>query len=178
MSEMLNDGRSGPASPHEAGLEQVEEKPSAEASSSNLDDTTTSQDQDTTVSKEESLKRKVPDDGFDEANVRIFSSCDFVASEFSHSNNRRNLDTPMLVSMDECLHWQYSELIWLIQNLANIYPNKRSRTPSSESDNRRVSVSLHLNCVSFYLNTDLPYFLDKSTGCRSRLLKFHHLWSL
>lgn len=95
MSEMLNDGRSGPVSPHEA---QVEEKPSVEASSSNLDDTTTCQDQDITPSKQESLKRKVPDDGFDEANVRIFSSCDFVASEFSHSNNRRNLDTLMLVT--------------------------------------------------------------------------------
>ena len=46
------------------------------ASSSHLDDTITFRDQDSstsTLSCQESLKRKVPDDGFDhEANVRIF----------------------------------------------------------------------------------------------------------
>jgi hypothetical protein len=67
------DVRSGPVSPHDAGLEQVQEK---EPSSSNLDDTIL-QNQDTnpsTLSSQESLKRKIPDDGFDEDNVRICSS--------------------------------------------------------------------------------------------------------
>lgn len=67
------DVRSGPVSPHGAGLEQVQEEASAESSSSNLVDAT-SQDQDitsSTLSSQESLKRKVPDDGFDEDNVRI-----------------------------------------------------------------------------------------------------------
>jgi hypothetical protein len=76
MSQMPNqfcDVRSGP------GLERVQEKSSAdsEASSSDLDDIIISEDQDITtsiLSSQESLKRKVPDDGFDEANVRIFTS--------------------------------------------------------------------------------------------------------
>lgn len=71
------------------------------ASSSNLDDAATFQDQDTSaspLSSQESLKRKVPDDGFDQ---------------------------------------EANEKLGYPDNLANIYPNKRSRTPSSESDNRR-----------------------------------------
>ena len=71
ISNRLCDIRSGPVSLHEAGLEQVQEKGSAEASSSNFDDT---QDQNTAtsiLSRQESMKRKVPDDGFDGDNVRI-----------------------------------------------------------------------------------------------------------
>ncbi|KAF8815429.1 hypothetical protein BYT27DRAFT_7249222 [Phlegmacium glaucopus] len=93
-------GLSGPVSLHEADLEQLEEKTSSEAPSSDLNDATTSQDQNittSTLSRQDSLKRKVPEDGFDEDNEKL---------GYPH-------------------------------NLANIYPNKRSRTPSSESDNRR-----------------------------------------
>ena len=71
ISNRFCDIRSGPVSLHEAGLEQVQEKGSAEASSSNFDDT---QDQNTAtsiLSRQESMKRKVPDDGFDGDNVRI-----------------------------------------------------------------------------------------------------------
>ena len=71
--------RSGPISPHDSALEQVQKEAS---SSSNLD-VTTSQDQDITLesSNQDSLKRKIPDDGFDEDNnVRIFFfSYDFVS---------------------------------------------------------------------------------------------------
>jgi hypothetical protein len=91
---------SGPITPHDSGLEQVQEEASAEPSSSNLDDRP-SQDQDitsSTLSSQESLKRKIPDDGFDEDNEKL----------------------------------GYPD------NLATIYPNKRSRTPSSDSDNRRT----------------------------------------
>lgn len=76
MPNQFCDVRSGPVSPHDAGLEQVREEASAEPLSSYLDDTT-SQDQDitsSTMSSQESLKRKIPDDGFDEDNVRILSS--------------------------------------------------------------------------------------------------------
>jgi hypothetical protein len=69
MSNRFCDIRSGPVSLHEAGLEQVQERGSAEASSSNF-----TQDQNTAtpiLSIQESIKRKVPDDGFDEDNVRI-----------------------------------------------------------------------------------------------------------
>ena len=78
LMQMINDVRSGPISPHDASLEHVQETPSAKPSSSNLDDTT-SQDQDitssTTLSNPETLKRKNPDDGFDEDNVRGFFFC-------------------------------------------------------------------------------------------------------
>lgn len=68
------DLRSGPVSPHDAGLEQVQKEASSEPSSSNSD-VTTSQDQDIiTLSNPESLKRKNPDDGFDEDNVSVYSS--------------------------------------------------------------------------------------------------------
>ena len=74
-NQFCDELRSGPVSPH------VQK----EASLSNLDDTT-SQDQDIiTSSSQESLKRKNPDDGFDEDNVRIFFFfCDSVASNLSH----------------------------------------------------------------------------------------------
>ena len=90
VNEMPNqfcDVRSGPISPLSTGLEQVQEETSARPSSSNL---TTSQDQDitsSTLSSQESLKRKIPDDGFDEDNVRIFSSVVFVTSNLSHFGN-------------------------------------------------------------------------------------------
>ena len=76
LMQMINDVRSGPISPHDASLEHVQETASgAKPSSSNLDDTT-SQDQDitssTTLSNPETLKRKNPDGGFDEDNVRRF----------------------------------------------------------------------------------------------------------
>ena len=70
--------RSGPVSP--PSLDQAQGKASAEPSSSNSDDTT-SQDRDITssiLSSQESLKRKNPDDGFDEDNVRIFFSVTFL----------------------------------------------------------------------------------------------------
>ena len=76
MPNQFCDVRSGPISPHDTGLKQVQEEASTEPSSSNLDDLI-SQDQDitsSTPSSQESLKRKNPDDGFDEDNVRIFSS--------------------------------------------------------------------------------------------------------
>lgn len=87
---------------HEASIEQLQERPSPEASS---DGASTSQDENDTasvLSTQESLKRKVPDDGFDEDN--------------------ENLGYP--------------------HNLANLYPNKRSRTPSSESDNCPTKVQI------------------------------------
>lgn len=103
IDEMLNlfyDVRSGPVSPHDAGLEQVQEEASAEPSSSNLDDT--NQDITSTLSSQESLKRKIPDDGFDEDNVRIFSSVALLLPiRAILIINRRNLDTLMLVSMDK-----------------------------------------------------------------------------
>lgn len=104
----LCDFRSGPVSLHEAGLEK------ANASSSNSDDTTTSQDQDTTTSttpsSQETLKRKLPDDGFDEHKVRILSflklSCRRIYVFY-----RRKLDTLMLVSMNKCLQYLSLRLI-------------------------------------------------------------------
>lgn len=89
--------RSGPVSLHGDDSEQVEEKASAEASSSNLDDTTTPQEQNittSTLSRQDSLKRKVPDDGFDEDNVRTFSFQVFVASEFSYLITQEKLEYP------------------------------------------------------------------------------------
>ena len=89
--------RSGPISPHDSALEQGQKEAS---SSSNLD-VTTSQDQDITLesSNQDSLKRKIPDDGFDEDNnVRIFFfSYDFVSPNLILIN-RRNLNIQMLVS--------------------------------------------------------------------------------
>jgi hypothetical protein len=77
MPDQSFDVRSEPISPHDSALEQIQREASAEPSSSNLD-VTTSQDQDITssdtLSSQESLKRKIPDDGFDEDNVRIFSA--------------------------------------------------------------------------------------------------------
>ena len=91
------DVRSGPISSHDSALEQVQKEASAEPSSSNLD-VTASQDLDitsSTLSNQDSLKRKIPDDGFDEENVRIFFFCYFVPSNLII--NRRNLDIQMLV---------------------------------------------------------------------------------
>lgn len=76
--------RSGPVSPH------VQEKAlDAKASSSNLGDTTTSQFENITassLSSQGSLKRKVPDDGFDEDKVSTFF---FVTLEFKSSHNKQ-----------------------------------------------------------------------------------------
>jgi hypothetical protein len=82
MPNQLCDVRSGPISPHDFGV-QLHKEASAEPSLSNLDGTT-SEDQDitssTTPPNPESLKRKNPDDGFDENNVRGF----IIFSSWSH----------------------------------------------------------------------------------------------
>jgi hypothetical protein len=83
MSYQFRDVRYGPISPYDFGVEQLHKEASAEPSLSNLD-STTSEDQDITSSTTppipESLKRKNPDDGFDENNVRGF----LIFSSWSH----------------------------------------------------------------------------------------------